>query len=146
MFISRYRNYQCMTNYDLISSFSRRSYYLCLELLSKPVLVSWKLNQGEFRTIKTLVALFRRNCITKTKGVDFNHNKFKTVKRLALYPELDINGLLYNGALINCFHAELFELISSWTKWPHFRRRHIQTHFLEWKCWNFDSYSTDISS
>ena len=28
-------------------------------------------------------------------------------------------------------------LISLWTKWPPFRRQHVQTHFLEWKYFYF---------
>ena len=28
--------------------------------------------------------------------------------------------------------------IEAETKWPTFRRRHVQMHFLEWKCIDFD--------
>ena len=31
-----------------------------------------------------------------------------------------------------------------WTKWPPFRRRHIQMHFLEWKCVDFDQNFTEV--
>ena len=33
-----------------------------------------------------------------------------------------------------------------WTKWPPFRRRHVQTHFLEWKYFNFKQYFIEICS
>ena len=31
-------------------------------------------------------------------------------------------------------------------KWPPFRRKHFQMHFLEWKCLNLDQNFTDVSS
>ena len=34
----------------------------------------------------------------------------------------------------------------SWTKWPPYRRRHVQTHFLEWKCLNLKYNFSEISS
>ena len=37
-------------------------------------------------------------------------------------------------------------LISPWTKWPSFRRRHFQAYFLKWKCWNSDLILTEICS
>ena len=32
------------------------------------------------------------------------------------------------------------------TKWPLFSRRYSQTHFLEWKCSNYDKYFTEYCS
>ena len=37
-------------------------------------------------------------------------------------------------------------LIFPWRKWPPFRRRHFQIHFLEWKVWYFDSNFTEVCS
>ena len=36
--------------------------------------------------------------------------------------------------------------IKAVTKWPTFRRRHNQMHFLEWKYVNFDYYLTEMCS
>ena len=35
-------------------------------------------------------------------------------------------------------HKLPLEHLEAETKWPPFSRRHFQTHFLEWKCMNFD--------
>ena len=36
--------------------------------------------------------------------------------------------------------------IEAETKWPPFRRRRFQRHFLEWKCMNFDWNSIEVCS
>ena len=38
------------------------------------------------------------------------------------------------------------QLISHWTKWPPFRRRHFQMHFCEWKVLCFDWSFTEVCS
>ena len=47
---------------------------------------------------------------------------------------------------ITCGCWASIRLISPWTKWPPFRRRHFQMHFLEWKCIDSDSYFTEVCS
>ena len=49
---------------------------------------------------------------------------------LQLLPRLLI-GMLH-WSLGQCWHIE------AKTKWTTFRRQHFQTHFLQWKCLNFD--------
>ena len=40
----------------------------------------------------------------------------------------------------------LYSLKLPRTKWPPFRRRYFQMHFLEWKCIDSDSYFTEVCS
>ena len=37
-----------------------------------------------------------------------------------------------------CTTAKFWMHIEAGTTWPPFRRRHFQTHFLQWKCYSFD--------
>ena len=46
------------------------------------------------------------------------------------------NSLILNNLSLK--FAPKFVHMKSETKWPPFKRRHIQIHFLEWKCMNFD--------
>ena len=49
------------------------------------------------------------------------------------------NGLVLNRSQAIIWTKDgLVYHIEAKTKWPLFRRRHFETHFLEWKCWNFD--------
>ena len=45
----------------------------------------------------------------------------------------------FNSGLVNY-------VISPWTRWPPFPRRHFQSHFLEWNCLNCSSTFTETYS
>ena len=51
----------------------------------------------------------------------------------------DNSQLLHEGEMWDIIH-ECNVWLTHWSrdKWPPFRRRHFQMHFLEWKCLNFD--------
>ena len=49
-------------------------------------------------------------------------------------------GLLTTSYMVVLKHIE------TETKWPTFRRRHCEMHFLEWKYMNFDWCSTEVCS
>ena len=50
---------------------------------------------------------------------------------------------LHHGQAMDC---QLWLLISSWPKWPPFRRRLFQSHFDEWNFFYFNSNFTEVCS
>ena len=47
---------------------------------------------------------------------------------------------------LHCYGATIYQHIEAETKWPPFSRRHVQRHFLEWKCVNCDLVFTEVCS
>ena len=54
----------------------------------------------------------------------------------------DLNGLmrLIYPYFHDCFTVMTMPVIDAETKWPLFRKRNFQMHFLEWKCIKFDQH------
>ena len=92
------------------------------------------------------------SCVTKintdTKPIvntGFNTTstcKSYTMRHVTWWPLLELPPW-YPFTLIKSL--ELIYLISPWTKWPPFRR-HVQSHFLEWKYLNFKQNFIEIYS
>ena len=52
----------------------------------------------------------------------------------------------YSRTSGECLFTPVLKHIEAETKWPPFSRRHFRTHFLEWKCYNFDQNFTEVCS
>ena len=74
-----------------------------------------------------MISLLTQICVTRPQWVNI------ATKALRLF-----------AGNIKSFHRTLMETHLPWTKWPPFRIRHFQTHFLEWKRLNFDWNFTEI--
>ena len=82
----------------------------------------------------------------QTSSLKKMHLKMSSAKWPPFYLGLNVLTLMLRSEHSRSIRSVPWFHICSWTKWLPFCRRHFHMHFLEWKCLNLDSKSTEICS